>query len=136
MPISRVTLLLNLTQTLARLHVFLQPSETLILIERMVALIESNLEEMLEIETLTGLLFHLICSQIPERQRRTCLSYSAYRFIEREFPRELQLCLQTIREANQQLAYPIPDEEAYNILAILKQVDIFIEVGDYSLASR
>lgn len=135
MSIQRVVLLLNLTQTLARFHVTLQPSDALIIIEQMIAFIESKLEEMLDIETMTGLLFHLACSQIPERQKSTPLSDSAYRSIERRFQWELQLCLQAIRDGNQQLAHPIPDEEAYNILGILKQVDIFIEVEEYPLAS-
>lgn len=133
---QRVVLLVNLTQTLARFHILLQPSDALIIIEQMIAFIESKLEEMLEIETMTGLLFHLACSQIPERQKSTPLSNVACRSIERRFQRELHLCLQAIRESNQQLAHPIPDEEAYNILGILKHVDIFIEVEDYPLASR
>jgi transcriptional antiterminator len=49
--------------------------------------------------------------------------------VEQLFARELSICRHALHILSGQIARPIPDEEAYNIVGILRQVDIFIVEG-------
>jgi hypothetical protein len=45
--------------------------------------------------------------------------------VEQQFARELGICRRAWQILSAQIARPLPDEEAYNIVGILRQVDIF-----------
>ena len=49
-----------------------------------------------------------------------------HELIEQLFARDLSICRRALHILGDQLARPIPDEEAYNIVGILRQVDILI----------
>jgi hypothetical protein len=46
--------------------------------------------------------------------------------VEQLCSRELSICRRALHILSAQIARSIPDEEAYNIVGILRQVDIFI----------
>ena len=45
--------------------------------------------------------------------------------VEQQYARELRICRRAWRLLGSQIARSLPDEEAYNIVGILRQVDIF-----------
>ncbi len=97
------------------------------LIERMIELIEVEVGETFEIEVLAGLILHLAC--ILERgtpPKGLLVSETVRTQVEQQFPRELSICRQALQILSAQIARSLPDEEAYNIVGILRQVDIFI----------
>ncbi|MBV9614641.1 MAG: hypothetical protein JO031_04190, partial [Ktedonobacteraceae bacterium] len=45
--------------------------------------------------------------------------------IGQQYAHELRVCCSALQVLSTQIARPLPDEEAYNIVGILRQVDIF-----------
>ena len=58
------------------------------------------------------------------------VSETVRRQVEQQFPRELSICRQALHILSSQIARSLPDEEAYNIVGILRQVDIFAVDGE------
>jgi hypothetical protein len=54
------------------------------------------------------------------------VSESVRRQVEQQFPRDLGICRRALHILSTQVARPLPDEEVYNIVGILRQVDIFL----------
>ncbi len=135
MAAPRASLLALLSHSLAHSRIVFDPPNTLVLLEQMLAHLENELDVTIEIGTMTGLLLHLIYSTLPSTQKYILLTLEAREHIEKYFPHDLLLCLQSVRRVNQYLASPLPMEEAYNILGIFKQVDIFIDIGQHSFTA-
>ena len=94
----------------------------------MIELIEIEVGETFEIEVLAGLILHLAC--ILERgiqQKEMLVSETIRLRVEQQFSRELAICRHALQVLSSQVARTLPDEEAYNIVGILRQVDIFIQ---------
>ncbi len=92
----------------------------------MIELIEVEVGETFDIDVLAGLILHLAC--ILERgiqQKGHLISEEVILLIERQFARELSICRHALHILSTQVARPLPDEEAYNLVGILRQVDIF-----------
>jgi transcriptional regulator with AAA-type ATPase domain/transcriptional regulatory protein LevR len=122
----RSDLLRQLTETLSRRLIFLNPQRVMPLIDRMVELIEVEVGETFPMEVLAGLLLHLAC--ILERgvpYKGMLVSEAVRRQVEQQFPRELSLCRHALQLLGEQVGRFLPDEEAYNIVCILRQLDIF-----------
>ena len=101
------------------------------LIERMIELIEVEVGETFEIDVLAGLVLHLACVLERDTQPRGMLvSETVRQQVEQQFPRELSICRQALHILSTQIARTLPDEEAYNIVGILRQVDIFAVDGE------
>lgn len=136
MPAQHVTvsmrrrdLLLQITASLSQRLMFLNPVRALPLIESMIELIEVEVGESFDIDVLAGLILHLAC--ILERERgtlahRLLVSDTLRSQIDLHFTRELGICRAALHILSEQIARPIPDEEAYNIVGILRQIDLFI----------
>ena len=96
------------------------------LIERMIELIEVEVGETFEIEVLAGFILHIACVLERGVQHKGMLVSDRVRIqVEQQFPRELSICRHALQILGSQVARPLPDEEAYNIVGILRQVDIF-----------
>ncbi|MGH2496638.1 MAG: sigma 54-interacting transcriptional regulator [Ktedonobacteraceae bacterium] len=123
----RADLMREISFTLAQRLLFLNPVRVMPLIERMIELIEVEVGETFEIEVLAGLILHLACILERGTQPRGMLVSEVVRTqVEQLFARELSICRRALHILGTQIARPIPDEEAYNIVGILRQVDIFI----------
>ncbi len=123
---QRSEMVKEITATLGQRLMFLNPQRAMPLIERMIELIEVEVGESFDIEVLAGLILHLAC--ILERGIQTkgmLVSPTVRELVEREFSRELGICRRALHILSAQIARPLPDEEAYNIVGILRQVDIF-----------
>ena len=125
--IQRAALLSQITATLSQQMIFLNPVRVMPLIERMIELIEVEVGEAFDVEVLAGLTLHLAC--ILERgtlPRGMLVNDTVRSQVELLFPRELGICRRALHILSEQIAHSIPDEEAYNIVGILRQIDIFI----------
>ncbi len=127
----RADLMREISFTLSQRLIFLNPVRIMPLIERMIELIEVEVGETFEIEVLAGLILHLAC--ILERSTQPggmLVSQTVRTQVEQLFARELSICRRALQILSGQIARSIPDEEAYNIVGILRQVDIFILEGN------
>ena len=125
--IQRPDLMREITHTLSEHLLFLNPVQAVPLIERMIELIEVEVGETFDIEVLAGLVLHVACIMERGVQHAGLLVSETVRTqVEQQFPRELSVCRRALQVLSAQMARPLPDEEAYNIVGILRQVDIFI----------
>lgn len=127
----RADLMQAITLTLSQRLLFLNPTRILPLVEKMIELIEVEVGETFELEVLAGLVLHLAC--ILERDTRSQglpVSEKIRRQVEQLFARELRICRRALHILSTQIARGLPDEEAYNIVGILRQVDIFAVDGE------
>jgi len=123
----RSQLVQQITQTLNQRMLFLNPVRAIPLIDKMIELIEVEVGETFDIEVLAGLMLHLACILERGIQHTGLLVSDAVRtLVEQQFPRDLSVCREALQVLSAQVARPLPDEEAYNIVGILRQVDIFI----------
>jgi transcriptional regulator with AAA-type ATPase domain/transcriptional regulatory protein LevR len=123
---QRADLIREISYTLSQRLIFLNPERALHLIERMIEMIEVEVGETFDLEVLAGLLLHLAC--ILERgpqQKALPVSETVRTKVEQQYSRELGICRRAWQVLATQIARPLPDEEAYNIVGILRQVDIF-----------
>ncbi|MFL5706884.1 MAG: PRD domain-containing protein, partial [Ktedonobacteraceae bacterium] len=122
----RSDLVREISHTLSQRLLFLNPARAIPLIEHMIELIEVEVGETFEIEVLAGLMLHLACILERGLQNKGLLvSETVHAQVEQQFPRELSICRRALHVLSAQVARPLPDEEAYNIVGILRQVDIF-----------
>jgi transcriptional regulator with AAA-type ATPase domain/transcriptional regulatory protein LevR len=123
----RADLVREISNTLSQRLLFLNPTRTLPLIDNMIELIEVEVGETFELEVLAGLMLHLACILDRGIQHTAMLVSDAVRKqVEQQFPRELGICRRALQILSAQVARSLPDEEAYNIVGILRQVDIFL----------
>ncbi len=123
---QRTELIHEITYTLSQRLLFLNPMRAVPLIERMIELIEVEVGETFEIEVLAGFILHIACVLERGVQHKGLLVSDKVRIqVEQQFPRELSICRHALQILGSQVARPLPDEEAYNIVGILRQVDIF-----------
>ncbi len=123
---QRTELIREITYTLSQRLLFLNPTRAVPLIERMIELIEVEVGETFEIEVLAGFIMHIACVLERGVQHKGLLVSDKVRIqVEQQFPRELSICRHALHILESQVARPLPDEEAYNIVGILRQVDIF-----------
>ncbi len=127
MLVQRDLWLHRITQTLAAHHISLHPPDLLLTLEHMLTSLELELGERLESGTTAALLLHLLFSCTA--QRTLSVKPEARAYLEQRFPRDLACCMQAIEGVKQRLPFPFAQEEAYNLLGILKQVDIFLYIG-------
>jgi len=124
---QRTELVREISHTLSQRLLFLNPVRAMPLIDHMIELIEVEVGETFEIEVLAGLMLHLACILERGIQPKGMLVSEMVRTqVEQQFPRELSICRRALQVLSTQIARPLPDEEAYNIVGILRQVDIFI----------
>ena len=129
----RADLMREITHTLGEHLLFLNPVRAMPLIEHMIELIEVEVGETFELEVLAGLVLHLACIMERGVQHAGLLVSETVRtLVEQQFSHELSICRRALQVLSAQVARPLPDEEAYNIVGILRQVDIFI--ADNSLS--
>lgn len=127
----RGDLMREISSTLSQRLLFLNPARIMPLIEKMIELVEVEVGETFEIEVLAGLVLHLACILERDTQPRGMLvSETVRRQVEQQFARELRICRRALHILSTQIARTLPDEEAYNIVGILRQVDIFAVGGD------
>ncbi|HZO74728.1 MAG TPA: sigma 54-interacting transcriptional regulator [Ktedonobacteraceae bacterium] len=122
---QRADLVREIANTLGQRLLFLNPTRVLPLIERMIELIEVEVGETFENEVLAGLMLHLACILEQSQQKDMLVSQMVRERVEQQFARELSICRRAWQILSAQIARPLPDEEAYNIVGILRQVDIF-----------
>ncbi len=123
---QRTDLIREITYTLSQRLLFLNPTRAVPLIERMIELIEVEVGETFEIEVLAGFILHIACVLERGIQHKGMLVSDKVRIqVEQQFPRELSICRHALHILGSQVARPLPDEEAYNIVGILRQIDIF-----------
>ena len=123
---QRSDLLHEISYTLSQRMLFLNPMRALPLIESMIELIEVEVGESFELEVLAGFVLHIACIlEYGHQQPAILVSETVRQRIEKQFPRELSICRHALQVLSSQVARPLPDEEAYNIVGILRQVDIF-----------
>ncbi|HEU5230686.1 MAG TPA: sigma 54-interacting transcriptional regulator [Ktedonobacteraceae bacterium] len=123
---QRADLVREIANTLGQRLLFLNPGRILPLIERMIELIEVEVGETFENEVLAGLMLHLACIlEQGQQQKDMLVSQTVRERVEQQFARELSICRRAWQILSTQIARPLPDEEAYNIVGILRQVDIF-----------
>ena len=127
----RADLMQEITFTLSQRMLFLNPTRIMPLIEKMIELIEAEVGETFEVEVLAGLVLHLACILERDTQPKGMLvSEKVRRQVEQLFARELRICRRALHILSTQIARSLPDEEAYNIVGILRQVDIFAVDGE------
>lgn len=127
----RADLMQEISFTLSQRLLFLNPTRVMPLIEKMIELIEAEVGETFEMEVLAGLVLHLAC--ILERDtlpKGMLVSETIRQQVEQLFARELRICRRALHILSTQIARALPDEEAYNIVGILRQVDIFSVDGE------
>ncbi|HCI78400.1 MAG TPA: hypothetical protein DHW02_01770, partial [Ktedonobacter sp.] len=123
---QRSDLLREISYTLSQRMLFLNPMRALPLIESMIELIEVEVGETFELEVLAGFVLHIACIlEYGHQQPAILVNETVRQRIEQQFPRELSICRHALQVLSSQVARPLPDEEAYNIVGILRQVDIF-----------
>ncbi len=123
----REELIREILSTVSQRLLFLNPARVLPMIERMIEMIEIEVDETFDIEVLSGLILHLCC--VLERgphQQIFEVSEQIQQRIEEQFSHELSICRHAWHLLSRQLGYPLPEEEVYNIVGILRQVDIFM----------
>jgi transcriptional regulatory protein LevR len=102
------------------------------LIERTIELIEVEVGETFELDVLAGLVLHLASVLERDMQPRGMLVNETMRQqVEQLFARELSICRRALHILSTQITRTLPDEEAYNIVGILRQVDIFAVDGEW-----
>ncbi len=117
----------EISHTLNQRLLFLNPVRVMPLIDSMIDLIEVEVGETFDIEVLAGLMLHLACILDRGIQHVGMLVSDTVREqVGQQFPRELGICRRALQILSAQVARPLPDEEAYNIVGILRQVDIFL----------
>lgn len=127
----RADLMQAITLTLSQRMLFLNPTRVMPLIEKMIELIEVEVGETFEPEVLAGLVLHLACILERDTQPQGMLvSATVRQQVEQLFARELRICRRALHILSTQIARSLPDEEAYNIVGILRQVDIFAVDGE------
>lgn len=127
----RADLMQEIMFTLSQRLLFLNPTRIMPLIEKMIELIEVEVGETFEMEVLAGLVLHLACILERDTQPRGMLvSETVRQQVEQLFARELSICRRALHILSTQIARALPDEEAYNIVGILRQVDIFAVDGE------
>ena len=127
----RADLMQEICATLSQRLLFLNPTRVMPLIEKMIELIEVEVGETFELEVLAGLVLHLACILERDTQPRGMLvSETVRQQVEQLFARELGICRRALHILSTQIARALPDEEAYNIVGILRQVDIFSVDGE------
>lgn len=130
---QRADLVHEIAHTLNQRLLFFNSHRVLPLIERMIELIEVEVGETFDIEVLAGLLLHLACILERGPQQKTLLvSESIRKQVEQQHARDLSICRHAWQLLSTQIARPLPDEEAYNIVGILRQINIFT-FGESSL---
>ena len=124
---QREELIREISSTLSQRLLFLNPARVLPMIERMIEMIEVEVDETFDIEVLSGLILHLCCvlERGPQQQIFE-VSEQMQQRIEEQFSRELSICRHAWHLLSRQLGSPLPEEEVYNIVGILRQVDIFL----------
>jgi transcriptional regulatory protein LevR len=123
---QRSDLIREITTTLTQRLIFLNPTRVMPLIERMIELIEVEVGETFDIDVLAGLMLHLACVLERDTQPQGMLvSASVRRQVEAQFARELSICRRALHILSTQITRALPDEEAYNIVGILRAIDIF-----------
>lgn len=128
--VRRADLLREISSTLSQRLLFLNPVRVMPLIEKMIELIEVEVGETFEIDVLAGLVLHLACILERETQPRGMLvSETVRQQVSLLYARELSICRHALHILSTQIARALPDEEAYNIVGILRQVDIFAVEG-------
>jgi transcriptional regulatory protein LevR len=127
MLVQRDLWLHRITQALAAHHISLNPPDILLTLERMLTSLELELGESLESGTTAALLLHLLFSCTT--RHTLSVKPEARAYLEQRFPRDLACCIAAMNAINQRVPFPFPEEEAYNLLGILKQVDIFLYIG-------
>jgi transcriptional regulator with AAA-type ATPase domain/transcriptional regulatory protein LevR len=124
--LQRADLLRQITTTLSQQMIFLNPVRVMPLIEHMIELIEVEVGEAFDPDVLAGLILHLACilerGTLPDDM---LVSETMRSQLEQLFPHELSACRRALHLLSEQIARSIPDAEAYNIVGILRQVDIF-----------
>jgi transcriptional regulatory protein LevR len=124
--VGRDALLREIAATLSQRLIFLNPIRVLPLIERMIEMIEAEVGETFELDVLAGLILHLACIlervNLPEG---VLVSEEVRLQVERQFSRELSICRHALHILSTRVARHLPDEEAYNLVGLLRQVDIF-----------
>ena len=126
-PFQRADLLREIAHTLNQRFIFLNPVRVMPLIEHMIELIEAEVGETFETDVLAGLILHLACVLERGTQFKDILVSDRVRHqVEEQFSRELSICRDALHILGTQVARPLPDEEAYNIVGILRQIDIFM----------
>jgi len=122
---QRSELVREVTHTLGQSLLFLNPVRAMPLIDHMIELIEVEVGETFEIDVLAGLMLHLACILERGIQNKGILVSETVRTqVGQQFPRELSICRRALQVLSAQIGRPMPDEEAYNIVGILRQVDI------------
>ncbi|MBV9256866.1 MAG: PRD domain-containing protein, partial [Ktedonobacteraceae bacterium] len=122
----RAELMREISYTLSRRLFFLNPVRALPLIEHMIDLIEVEVGETFDLEVLAGLILHLACVlEKGAEQENQFVSETVRSRIGQQYAHELRVCRSALQVLSTQIARPLPDEEAYNIVGILRQVDIF-----------
>lgn len=119
-----------ISHTLSERLLFLNPERILPLLERMIEMIEVEVGESFDIDVLAGLILHL--ATILERggqHSRFLVSEEVRKRVKEHFPRELDVCRRAWQVLSNQVGRTLPEEEAYNMVGILRQVDIFINPG-------
>nr|BBH93164.1 hypothetical protein KTA_13630 [Thermogemmatispora argillosa] len=122
----RADLVRQLTETLSQRMIFLNPARIMPLLDRMIELIEVEVGESFPMEVLAGLMLHLAC--ILERgvpYKGMLVSEAVRHQVEQQFARDLSICRHALQLLGEQVGRFLPDEEAYNIVCILRQLDIF-----------
>lgn len=122
---QRSELFREITLTLSQRLTFLNPMRILPLIERMIEMIEVEVGETFEIEVLAGLVMHLACVLERGTQQKITVDTAVRERIATHFTRELAICRRTWQTLSSQIARALPEEEPYNIVGILRNVDIF-----------
>ncbi|MBE3558847.1 MAG: sigma 54-interacting transcriptional regulator [Ktedonobacteraceae bacterium] len=126
---QRDELIREIAQTLNRRLLFLNPTRALPLLERMIEMIEVEVGETFEMDVLAGLILHLACilESSVRRGGQPCLLVNAdlRARIEQQFARELDICRRAWQALGERMGRALPDVEAYNIVGILRQIDIF-----------
>ncbi|GHO45597.1 sigma-54-dependent transcriptional regulator [Ktedonospora formicarum] len=124
---ARGELFQAISRTLNERLLFLNPERILPLLEHMIEMIEVEVGESFDIDALAGLVLHL--ATILERggpHSRFLVSEEIRARVQEHFPRELEVCRRAWQVLGQQVGRTLPEEEAYNMVGILRQVDIFI----------
>ncbi|GCE46688.1 sigma 54 modulation protein [Thermosporothrix hazakensis] len=125
---QRAALMREIEHTLRQRSLFLNPARVLPLIERTIEMIEIEVGESFDTEVLAGLILHLATLLERSPSHPPMLVSDAIREqIHQLYPRELAICRHAWQALSLQIGHPLPEEEAYNIVSILRQVDIFID---------
>ncbi|HEY4387533.1 MAG TPA: sigma 54-interacting transcriptional regulator [Ktedonobacteraceae bacterium] len=121
----RADLLRELSHTLSQRLLFLNPVRALPLIEQAIEQIEYEVGETFDIDVLAGLLLHLICVLEQGREGVRVIHEKIRVCVQQKYGHELEICLRAWNRLSKQIGRSLPEDEAYNIVGILKQMDIF-----------